>query len=255
MSERLAGRVAIITGAARGQGAAEAVLFAAQGAEVVLGDVLTDQLHETAEAIGPRAHALRLDVTSADDWAAAVSLATALGPLKVLVNNAGIHRVCPIEHETLDDFRRMLEVNLFGAFLGMQAVRGPMDEAGGGSIINLSSSAGMTGYAYHAAYGSSKWALRGLTRTAAVEWGPLGIRVNSIHPGPIATDMLPPPAGGGPDRRFAAQPIGRPGTAEEVAQLALFLASDDSSYQTGAEFVIDGGSLAGPPPTYQWRAT
>lgn len=252
MTGRLAGRVAIVTGAARGQGAAEAALFAAEGAQVVLGDVLTDELHATAAAIGPAAHAIRLDVTSPDDWAAAVGLATGLGPLRVLVNNAAIYWRKPVEQERLDDFRRILDVNLLGAFSGMQAVRAPMIEAGGGSIVNISSAAGLTGQAYHGAYGASKWALRGLTRTAAIEWGPSRIRVNSIHPGAITTDMLPPMPGDGPDLRFAGLPLGRAGSSEEVARLALFLASDDSSYQTGAEFVVDGGSHAGPPLPYPW---
>jgi 3alpha(or 20beta)-hydroxysteroid dehydrogenase len=251
---RLAGRVAIISGAAKGQGAAEAALFAAEGAQVVLGDVLVERVHETAAAIGPNAHAIKLDVTKEDDWAAAIALAVGLGPLKVLVNNAGILWQRPLEHENADDLRRILDVNLVGTFNGMQAARGPMHEAGGGSIINISSLAGLTGYVYHGAYGASKWAIRGLTRTAAVEWGPLGIRVNSIHPGPINTDMLPPPRGGlTEDNRFRGLPLGRAGEVDEVAKLALFLASDDSSYQTGAEFVIDGGSQAGPPPGYVWR--
>jgi 3alpha(or 20beta)-hydroxysteroid dehydrogenase len=250
VSGRLDGRVAIVTGAARGQGAAEAALFAAEGATVVMGDVLVDELAATAHDIGPAAHPVRLDVTSPDDWSAAVATAAGLGPLRVLVNNAAIHWTRPLEEESPDGFRRMFEVNLLGAANGMQAVFGPMRGAGGGSIVNVSSTAGIIGIPRHAAYGSSKWALRGLTRTAAAEWGRHGIRVNSIHPGAVNTDMLPPHPGaadGARDDRFDHLPLGRAGEADEVARLALFLASDESSFSTGAEFVVDGGSTAGLP--------
>jgi 3alpha(or 20beta)-hydroxysteroid dehydrogenase len=149
----------------------------------------------------------------------------------------------------------MLDVNLVGAFLGMQAVLDPMRARGGGSIVNVSSLAGLTGLPYHGAYGASKWALRGMSRTAAVEFGPDGIRVNSVHPGPIDTPMLPAPAPGTADDRFAHLPLGRAGRPDEVAALVLHLASDESSYQTGGEYMVDGGSHAGPPKRYEWSPT
>jgi 3alpha(or 20beta)-hydroxysteroid dehydrogenase len=250
---RLAGAVAIISGAARGQGEAEARRFVAEGAKVVLGDVLDAEGEAVAASLGDAAAYQHLDVTSAEDWAAAVVRAERFGPLTVLVNNAAVHWTKPIEFESVDALRRILDINLIGVFLGIQAVIGPMRAAGGGSIVNISSSAGLTGLAYHGAYGSTKWAVRGLTKTAAVELGPDGIRVNSVHPGPIKTAMLPPVRGGADaDTRFAHLPLGRAGEVDEVADLVLFLASSMSSYMTGTEFVIDGGSNAGPPPTYRW---
>ena len=249
---RLDGKVAIITGAGRGQGAAEAQLFVAEGASVVLADVLTDEVQVLADQLGPRAVGVELDVTSESGWDRAVAAALELGPLSVLVNNAGIHWTRPIEHESADELRRILDVNLVGAFLGIQAVIAPMRTGGGGSIVNVSSTAGLTGLPYHGAYGASKWALRGVTKTAAVELGPDGVRVNSVHPGPIATDMLPAAREADGAARFARLPLGRAGEASEVAQLVAFLASDESSYLTGAEIAVDGGSIAGPAPTYTW---
>jgi len=253
MTGRLDGLVVIISGAARGQGAAEATLFATEGARLVLGDVLRDEVAAIASSLDGRAEAVPLDITSEDDWAAAVSLAESMGGVDVLVNNAGITRMRPLEHETADGFRSMSEVNLVGTFLGMQVVHGPMRDRGGGSIVNVSSISGLVGLPYHGAYGASKWAMRGLSRTAAVEWGPHGIRVNTILPGPIATPMLPPPKVGTDADRFGHLPMGRSGTADEVANLAAFLASSESSYMTGGELTIDGGSTAGPAPRYDWK--
>jgi 3alpha(or 20beta)-hydroxysteroid dehydrogenase len=249
---RLAGAVAIVTGAARGQGEAEARLLAAEGASVVLGDVLDAEGEAVAASIGPAAAYVHLDVSQPADWAAAVARAEAFGPLRVLVNNAAIHWTRPIEHESVDALRRILDINLVGTFLGIQSVIAPMRAAGGGSIVNISSTAGLTGLPYHGAYGSTKWAVRGLTKTAAVELGPDGIRVNSIHPGPIKTAMLPTIEGVDTDSRFGHLPLRRAGEVDEVAQLVLFLASSASSFMTGTEFVIDGGSTAGPAPTYTW---
>lgn len=250
---RLDGKVAIITGAARGQGAAEAELFVAEGARVVLGDILTE-VHDVAERLGDQAIAVDLDVTKEEDWSTAVGAAETFGRLDVLINNAGITWQRPLEHENAEDFRRILDINLIGPFLGTQAVLEPMRAAGGGSIVNIVSTAGLTGLPYHGAYGASKWGLRGMTRVAAVELGPDQIRVNGIYPGPILTDMLPPPKGDvTEDTRFARLPLGRAGEADEVAQLALYLASDDSSFQTGGEYTIDGGSTAGPRPSYVWQ--
>jgi 3alpha(or 20beta)-hydroxysteroid dehydrogenase len=248
---RLEGKVAIITGAARGQGEAEARRFVAEGAKVVLGDVLDDLGAKVADDLGAAAGYVHLDVTREADWSAAVDAAQRFGALNVLLNNAAIHWTKPIEFETAEGIEKIWRVNLLGPFLGMKAVLEPMRAAGGGSIINVSSTAGLTGLAYHGAYGHAKWGLRGLTKTAAVEFGASGIRVNSVHPGPINTDMMTKTTGAN-ENRFRVLPAGRAGEPEEVASLAVFLASDESAFITGTELVIDGGSQAGPPKPYEW---
>lgn len=251
---RLDGKVAIISGAARGQGEAEARLFAEEGARVVLGDVLDDLGAAVAAEIGDAARFVHLDVRDASSWANAVDTAVReLGPVTVLVNNAGIFRVSRMVDTSEDQFRELFEVNQLGPLLGMKAVVPSMQQAGGGSIVNISSTNGLSGYPGTISYTATKWALRGMTRTAAMELGPLGIRVNSIHPGGIDTEMVRP---GGPvdalggadalDARFAHTPLRRIGQPIEIARMALFLASDESSYSTGSEFVADGGMLAGP---------
>jgi 3alpha(or 20beta)-hydroxysteroid dehydrogenase len=242
---RLEGKTALITGGARGQGEAEARLFAAEGATVMVTDVLEKELAEVVADIGDRARGMRHDVSSEDDWAAVVAATLeAFGRLDVLVNNAAIYRVGPIEDESLDDFNQILSVNLAGTFLGIRSAIAPMRAGGGGSIINISSTAGLEGFPGHSAYGSSKWAVRGLTKIAALELGADGIRVNSIHPGAIDTAMIAPYVRPGVDRG-ATYPISRIGVPLDVAGLALFLASDDSSYVTGAEITVDGGLHAG----------
>jgi 3alpha(or 20beta)-hydroxysteroid dehydrogenase len=247
MTGRLEGKTALITGGARGQGEAEARLFAAEGANVMVTDVLEDLLNGVVTAIGEHARGVRADVASEADWARVVAATLdAFGRLDVLVNNAAIYHLGRIEDERLEDFNRTLAVNLTGTFLGIRACIPALRAAGGGSIINISSAAGLEGFAGHAAYGSTKWAVRGLTKIAALELGRDGIRVNSIHPGAIDTEMIRAFARPGADRG-AAYPIARMGTPEDVARLALYLASDESSYVSGAEITIDGGLLAGSP--------
>jgi 3alpha(or 20beta)-hydroxysteroid dehydrogenase len=243
---KLEGKVALISGGARGQGAAEARLFAAEGASIVLTDLLDEDGTATAAACGGRY--LHHDVTSEADWRRVVEAVLGqYGRLDVLVNNAGIFFPGRIVDTALSDYRRVFVVNQIGVFLGMQAAAAPMMAARSGAIVNISSVAGLRGGGGAIAYTASKWAVRGMTKTAAREFASYGIRVNSIHPGLIETAMLHQipdiEAGRLPDR-LRAVPLARVGEAEEVAKLALFLASDDSSYSTGAEFVIDGGMTA-----------
>jgi 3alpha(or 20beta)-hydroxysteroid dehydrogenase len=251
---RLDGKVAIITGAARGQGEAEARLFAEEGARVVLGDVLDDLGKAVAESIGEAAVYLNHDVRREEDWSRVAATAIErFGRIDILINNAGILRFAPIAEIELDDYLQVIHVNQVGCLLGMKAVIPAMRDAGGGSIVNISSTAGLTGTAGLVAYGSSKWAIRGMTKVAALELGPLGIRVNSIHPGGVDTAM-----GRGDTKGFenvdtggiyAGLPLGRIGQPLEVARMALFLPSDESSYCTGTEFTIDGGMTAGLQPS------
>jgi 3alpha(or 20beta)-hydroxysteroid dehydrogenase len=241
---RLSGKVAIISGAARGQGAAEARLFAAEGARVVLGDVLDDEGAAVAAEIGDAAVYTHLDVTDEEQWQAAVALAeTRFGGVTVLVNNAGILHFQAVHRTDADDFDRVMRVNVRGVFLGMKAVTETMERAGGGSIVNISSTAGLQGLPFVAAYVASKWAVRGLTKSAAIDLGHKGIRVNSVHPGGIDTPMI---AGTTSDAPFYQRlPVARMGTADEVALAVLFLASDESAYIAGAELAVDGGATCG----------
>ena len=249
MAGDLEGKVALISGAARGMGADEARLFASQGAKVVLGDVLDEEGEKTAAEIGEAAIYQPLDVTRESDWAAAVAEAeSTFGKLDVLVNNAGILRFGPMEATSLEDYELVIRVNQTGPFLGMKAVLPAMRRAGGGSIVNISSLAGMKGIAGAVGYTSSKFALRGMTKVAALEFGADGIRVNSVHPGGVETPMTRPLGDETPadaETITYTTPIPRIGRPGEIAQVVLFLASDKSSYCTGSEFVVDGGDLAG----------
>jgi 3alpha(or 20beta)-hydroxysteroid dehydrogenase len=233
----LDGRVALITGGARGQGAAEGRLFAAEGATVFLTDVLVNEGQATAAGIG--ATFLEHDVTDVDQWKVVVEhVLDASGRVDILVNNAGILHWATMTETSLDAWNRVVAVNQTGVFLGMQAVAPTMKEQRSGSIINISSVAAFSGSAPCFAYGATKWAVRGMTKGAARELGPFGIRVNSIHPGIIDTPMM---AGAPLDEFAKGVPLRRYASADEVAKLALWLASDESAYATGAEFILDGG--------------
>lgn len=243
---KLDGQVAIVTGGARGQGGAEARLFAAEGATVVITDVLDEVGAQTAAECG--AIYLHHDVSSEADWAKVIETVMArYDRIGVLVNNAGIFKLGRLTDTTLEDYMKVIDVNQVGVFLGMRAVAPAMINAGKGAIVNISSVAGMQGSPGAIAYGASKWAVRGMTKSAATELGPFGIRVNSIHPGLIETDMLhqiPAVDADGGERMTRRIPIRRIADPKEVAKLALFLACDDSSYSSGAEFIIDGGMTA-----------
>ncbi|MFO7589898.1 MAG: glucose 1-dehydrogenase [Acidimicrobiia bacterium] len=250
-ADRLAGKVAIVSGAARGQGAAEARAFVDAGARVVLGDVLDEEGSALADELGDAAVYRHLDVAAEEEWNAAVTTAvTGFGGLHVLVSNAGISpRPRPIVETKPADYRRVIEVNQVASFLAIRACAPAIRDAGGGSIILISSVNGIVGAGGIAGYVTSKFALRGLAKVAGLELGRDGIRVNSVHPGPIDTPMIQPESWGGFDMRpvlASTSPLGRVGTPEEVAELVTWLASDASSYCTGSEFVIDGGFLAGP---------
>lgn len=249
---KLDGKVALITGAARGQGEAEARLFAAEGAKVVLGDVLDEPGKRVAESIGAAAIYLHHDVATEESWKAAIGAAVSKwGRLDVLINNAGILHIAAIVQLELADYMRVVNVNQVGCLLGMKHAIPVMAKTGGGSIVNISSTAGFEGQPGLAAYVSTKWAIRGMTKCAAIECGSLGIRVNSIHPGAINTHMGRSDAKGfeaiDPVNIFKKLPLGRVGEPIEVARLALFLSSDDSSYCTGGEYTADGGWLTGRP--------
>lgn len=244
---RLNGKVALITGAARGMGAAAARIFVREGARVVIADLLEEEGLALAAELGPAARYQRLDVSREADWEAAVAAAEAVGPLNVLVNNAAIIHAAAITDTSLADYQRVIGVNQVGTFLGIRAVVEPMKRAGGGSIVNISSIDGLQSKNGLIAYSASKWAVRGMTKTAAIELGRHGIRVNSIHPGGIDTVMGNPTAM--PFEKvnefYSHHALPRVGRPEEIANMALFLASDEASYCTGSEYPVDGGWNAG----------
>ena len=247
---RLEGKVALISGGARGMGAAEARIFAAEGASVVIGDILEEEGNrveaEIAES-GGEAVFVTLDVTSEEDWQTAVDTAVErFGKLDILVNNAGIWDRGKVEEQSSESWDRVMNVNSKGVFLGTKAAIPAMRETGGGSIVNISSVAGLVGSAGSTAYNASKGAVRLLTKGTAIQYAAEGIRCNSVHPGPIETQMLAEvyPDDDMREERLTAIPLGRLGQMEDVANGVLFLASDEASYMTGSELVIDGGYTA-----------
>jgi len=253
---RLDGRVALVTGAARGTGEATARLLAAEGARVVLGDVLAERGAAVAKDLGDAGHFVPLDVTSESDWERAVAAtAERFGGLDVLVNNAGVLHMAALTDTTLADFERVLRVNQVGPFLGIRTAAEPMRARGGGSIVNIASIDGLTAHNGLVAYAASKWAVRGITRVAALELGRWGIRVNAVCPEAGGPEMLAPylPPGIDVEKVLGAQQHtlatqkGRT-VAErigDVAKMVCFLASDDSASCTGADFAVDGGLTAG----------
>jgi 3alpha(or 20beta)-hydroxysteroid dehydrogenase len=243
---RLNGKVAIVTGGAQGQGAAICRGFVAEGAKVVVADIAADEGELLAKELGDAALFRRHDVTSEDDWTATVAAAVdTFGRVDVLVNNAGILMFAELTATSLEDYERVIRINQFGTFLGMRSVVAAMEAAGGGSIVNASSIEGLGGMPFLVAYSSSKFAIRGMTKAAAMELGPKGIRVNSVHPGMIDTGMTRIHGGdaamewGG--QRVALKRVGLP---EDVVGIYVFLASDESSYCTGGEYTVDGGATA-----------
>ena len=252
---RLADRTAVITGAAQGQGAAEARRFVEEGAHVLLGDVNEEAVRALADELGASARGVRLDVGSVDDWDAAVAAVSDWPAVRVLINNAGIHWKKNALEETADGFDRMLHVNVTGALLGMQAVVPSMRGAGGGSIVNVCSVLGLLGGRDNVAYSASKWALRGLTKSAAIDLGRFGVRVNAVHPGYIETPMLASVSSGRPADFYDYLPVQRAGTTDDICNLMVFLASDDSAYLSGADFAIDGGMTAASGPWMNISAT
>lgn len=240
---RVDGKVVLISGGAQGMGAAHAKMLIAEGAKVVIGDILDEKGEALAAELGDAVTYVHLDVTDAEQWDAAVKTAVdTYGGLTALVNNAGIVALGKIGKFDMAKWQKVIDVNLTGTFLGMQAVVEQLKAAGGGSIINVSSIEGLRGAPMVHPYVASKWAVRGLAKSAALELGPFNIRVNSVHPGFIRTPMTKH----FPDDMVTA-PLGRPGKSEEVSTFIVFLVSDESSFATGSEFVMDGGLVTDVP--------
>jgi 3alpha(or 20beta)-hydroxysteroid dehydrogenase len=242
---RLDGKVAVVTGGARGQGEAEVRRFAAEGAKVIAADIRAEQGEALAAELGPDVAFVRHDVSDEASWASLVSGAVErFGRLDVLVNNAGIAFTSPISKHTLADYERVITVNQVGVFLGIRSVIEPMTNTGGGSIVNISSGAGLRATKYMIAYAASKYAVTGMTAAAALELARYKIRVNSIHPGVIDTPMLGDVGDPNDTAIVRLTPLRRVGSPDEIANVALFLASDESSYMTGAHLAVDGGLIA-----------
>ena len=245
---RLENKVAIISGGSRGMGAFEAALFVQEGAKVIIGDVRDEEGRDLAKHIGSNAVYMHLDVTSERDWAAVVKEATdRYGKLDILVNNAGVSARGTIEETSVDDWDRVMGINAKGVFLGTRAAIPDMRKSGGGSIINISSQLGLVGMAESSPqYQSSKGAVRIFTKSAAIQYAPEGIRVNSVHPGPIVTPMTEARRSDSAVQQVMVSriPLGRYGESKDVAYGVLYLASDEASFVTGSELVIDGGWTA-----------
>lgn len=243
--------VAIVTGGARGLGAEFARHIVDRGGRVVVADVLDDEGAQVVDDLGAAARYAHLDVCDATQWASAVGYTLGeFGVLTGLVNNAGVSTGQFIEHEPVEHFRQVLEINLVGVFNGIQAVIAPMRSAGGGSIVNISSSAGLLGLALTAGYGASKWGVRGLSKIAAVELGADRIRVNSVHPGMTYTPMTAQIGIQTGEGNYPNTPMGRVGLPAEIAGAVGYLLSDSAAYVTGSEIAVDGGWTAGPTVKY-----
>ncbi|MCF1592353.1 glucose 1-dehydrogenase [Streptomyces muensis] len=243
----LHGKTVLITGGSRGIGAAIARQVVTAGGAVVIADVLDDDGKATAADLGERARFVHLDVTSEEQWRQAVELAVAeFGTLSGLVNNAGIATAQLLHEESVENFRKVIDVNLTGVFIGLKTAIPVMQRNGGGSIVNISSAAGLMGVALTSSYGASKWAVRGMSKIVAVEQGLSRVRVNSVHPGMIYTPMTAPtgiePGEGG----YTNAPMARVGVPDEIASAVVYLLSDAAAYVTGAELAVDGGWTAGP---------
>ncbi|WP_176594599.1 SDR family NAD(P)-dependent oxidoreductase [Sphingobium sp. EM0848] len=245
---RLAGKVAVITGGARGMGEATSRLFAQHGAHVVIADILEEDGRALAKEIGSAAEFIRLNVAEEGDWAALVDgVMTRHGRIDALVNNAGVIAFGPIEALQSADIDRVLAVNVKGPMLGLKHVGGAMKAAGRGAVVNISSIDGLRGVNALSLYSASKWAVRGFTKSAALEFGPHGVRVNSVHPGGVDTVMSNPLGAQGDARNsgYERVPLQRIGEPQEIAAASLFLCSDEASYISGAELAVDGGWTAG----------
>jgi 3alpha(or 20beta)-hydroxysteroid dehydrogenase len=245
VSGRLLGKTAIITGGARGQGEAEARLFVQEGAKVLIADVLDDLGKTLAKELGDAARYEHTDVSQEANWSSTIAAAGELGDLNVLVNNAAILTFNSIEDTSLEEYLRVIGVNQVGTFLGMRSAIAPMRAAGGGSIINISSIDGIGSKNSLVSYSSSKGAVRSMTKTGALELGQYGIRVNSVHPGGVFTPMVGDVPRDVFDMGHQQLALARAAMPVEIATMVLFLASDEASYCTGGEFVVDGGWLAG----------
>lgn len=247
----LTGKTVIITGGARGLGAEAARQAVAAGARVVITDVLDEEGAATASGLGAQARFLHHDVTSEDDWARVVAFAVSeFGGVDGLVNNAGISTGAYLETESVENFRQVLDINLTGVFIGMKSVIPAMKERGSGSIVNISSAAGLMGLARTGGYGASKWGVRGLTKIGAVELGTERIRINSVHPGMTYTPMTASIGIQKGEGNYPNTPMGRVGEPPEIAGAVVFLLSDAASYVTGAELAVDGGWTTGPTVKY-----
>lgn len=245
-SARVAGKVVLITGGAQGMGASHARMLASEGASVIIADLLEDQGRALAAEIcaargDDRALFTHLDVTDEESWRSALeTVLRRFGRLDVLINNAGIFTRGSVEDATVADWRRTIDIDLTGNFIGMHVCVEALKESGNASIINISSIAGLVGFKNRAAYAAAKWGVQGLTKTSALDLGPYGIRVNSVHPGSVRTPLT-----AGLERGFDQVPLGRDADPAEISKLIVYLASDESAYVTGASIAIDGGETAG----------